>query len=73
VWHPDDDMITYLFKDDRLHHFQGDFQSSLGTCDAYPFGDADLFYEDFQPPSSLISDEHQDMVIPEKSKAHSTK
>jgi hypothetical protein len=45
-------------------HFQGDFQSSLGSCDADPFGDADLFYEDFQPPSSSILDEHQDVAIP---------
>jgi hypothetical protein len=76
VWKPDDDMVTYLFhpfEDDLSQHFQGDFQSSLGSCDADPFGDADLFYEDFQPPSSSILDEHQDVAIPEESKAHSTK
>jgi hypothetical protein len=76
VWHPDDDMVTDLFrpfKDDLSWHFQSDFQSSLGNCDTDPFGDAKLFYEDFQPPSSSFLDEHQDMVIPEESKAHSTK
>jgi hypothetical protein len=59
VWHPDDDMITDLFcpfEDDPTQHFQDDFQPSLGSCDADPFGDADLFYEDFQPPSSSILD-----------------
>jgi hypothetical protein len=69
-------MVTDLFhpfKDDLSQHFRGDFQSSLGSCDADPFGDADLFYEDFHPPSSSILDEHQDMAIPEESKAHSTK
>jgi hypothetical protein len=43
VWHPDDDMVTDLFcpfEDDLSQHFQGDFQSSLGSCDADPFGDA---------------------------------
>jgi hypothetical protein len=56
-------MVTDLFrpfKDDPSQHFQGDFQSSLGSCDADPFEDADLFYEDFQP-----LDEHQDVAIPE--------
>jgi hypothetical protein len=33
-WQPDDDMITYLFEDEWSQHFQDDFQSSLGTCDA---------------------------------------
>jgi hypothetical protein len=50
-------MVKYLFhpfKDDLLQHFQGDFQSSLRSCDADPFQDADLFYEDFQSPSSSI-------------------
>jgi hypothetical protein len=65
VWQLDDDMITNLFEDDRLQHFQDDFQSSLGTCDAYIFGDADLLYEDSQPPSSSILEEYQDVAISE--------
>jgi hypothetical protein len=73
VWKPDDDMITDLFEDDRSQHFQDDFQSSLGTCDAYIFGDADLLYEDSQPPSSSILEEYQDMAISERSEVHSTK
>jgi hypothetical protein len=43
VWHPDDDMVTYffcLFEDGMSQHLQGDFYSSLGIYDAYPFGDA---------------------------------
>jgi hypothetical protein len=54
VWQPDDDMVTYLFhpfEDDLSQHTQGDLQSSFGSCDAYPFGDTYLFYENFQPPS----------------------
>jgi hypothetical protein len=66
-------MITDLFEDDRSQHFQDDFQSSLGTCDAYLFGDADLLYEDSQPPSSSILEEYQDVAISERSEAHSTK
>jgi hypothetical protein len=73
VWQPDDDMITDLFEDDRSQHFQDDFQSSLGTCDAYLFGDADLLYEDSQPPSSSILEEYQDVAISEQSEVHSTK
>jgi hypothetical protein len=37
------------------------------------FGDADLLYEDSQPPSSSILEEYQDVAISEQSKAHSTK
>jgi hypothetical protein len=76
VWHPDDDMIIDLFcplRDDLSRYFQGDSQLSLGSCDADPFGNADLFYEDFQPPSSSILDEHQGVAIPNESEAHSTK
>jgi hypothetical protein len=57
VWKPDDDMITDLFEDDQSQHFQDDFQSSLGNFDAYLFGDADLLYEDYRPPSSSILEE----------------
>jgi hypothetical protein len=57
VWQPDDDMITDLFEDDQSQHFQDDFQSSLGNFDAYLFGDADLLYEDYRPPSSSILEE----------------
>jgi hypothetical protein len=60
IWQPDDDMITYLFcpfEDDLSQHFQDDFQSSLGTCDAYIFGDADLLYEDSQPPLFSVLEE----------------
>jgi hypothetical protein len=66
-----DDIVTDLFcpfKDDLSQHFQGDFQSSLGSCDADPFGDASLFYEDFQPPSSLDLYGYQYVAIPEQSK-----
>jgi hypothetical protein len=52
VWDGDGGMITDLFdpfEDDLSQHFQGDFQLSLRGCDAYPFKDAYLFYEDFQP------------------------
>jgi hypothetical protein len=54
VWKPDDDTIANLLEDDQSRHFYNDFQSSLGTCDAYLFGDADLLYEDSHPPSSSI-------------------
>jgi hypothetical protein len=49
VWQLDSDMITDLLEDDQSQHFHDDFQSSLGTCDAYLFGDADLLYEDSHP------------------------
>jgi hypothetical protein len=42
-------MIADLFcpfEDDLSQHTLGDIQSSLNI---YPFGDADLFCEDFQP------------------------
>jgi hypothetical protein len=54
-------MVTNLFhplKDDLSQRFQGDFWSFIGSCDADPFGDERLFYEDFQTPSSSILDEH---------------
>jgi hypothetical protein len=76
VWNPDDDMIKDLlrpFENNPMQHFHDDFQPSLGSCDADPFGDVDLFYEEFQRPSSSIFDGHQDVAILEKSKAHSTK
>jgi hypothetical protein len=68
-------MVTYLFcplEGDLSQHYQGDFESSLGSCDVDPFGDAKLFHEKFHPPSSSILDEHQDVSILERSKAHST-
>jgi hypothetical protein len=67
VWHLDDDMITYLFhpfEDESTQHFHADFWPSLGSCDADPFWDENLFREDSQPPSSSIPDEHQDVAIP---------
>jgi hypothetical protein len=69
VWHPDDDMITDLFrsfKDDPTQHFQDDFCPSLGSCDA------DLFCEDFQP---LCSDIDRDQVVanPGHSEVQTTK
>jgi hypothetical protein len=66
-------MITNLFEDDQSQHFQVDFQSSLGTCDAYIFGDVDLLYEDSQPPSSSILEEYRDVAISERSEVQSTK
>jgi hypothetical protein len=49
VWNLSDDMVTDLFcpfKDELSQHTRSDIQLSFGT---YPFEDADLFYEDFQP------------------------
>jgi hypothetical protein len=76
VWDGDGDIITGLFhpfEDDLSQHLQGGFQSSLGSCDAYPFGDAYLFYEYFHPSSPLILEEYQDRAIPGQSKVHSMK
>jgi hypothetical protein len=72
VWQPSDDMVTYLFypfEDDLSQHTQGDLWSSL---DMYPFGDADLFYEDFHPLCSDF-DRHQVMASPGHSEVHTTK
>jgi hypothetical protein len=66
VWDGDDDMITYLLdplESNLSQHLQGD---------AYHFGDAYLFYEDFQTSSPLILDEYQDIAIPGQSEVHST-
>jgi hypothetical protein len=60
------------FEDNLSQHFQVDFQPSLESYDADHFRDVDLFYKDFQPPLSLISNEHHDVAIPEQPKAHST-
>jgi hypothetical protein len=52
IWQLDDDMVIDLyhpFEDDLSQHIQSDLHSSL---DAYPFEDADLFREDFQPSCS---------------------
>jgi hypothetical protein len=65
--------LFFPFEDDMLQHFWGDFHASLRSCGADPFGDADFFYEEFQPPSSSILYEHQDVAIPEESKDHSIK
>jgi hypothetical protein len=75
VWQPDDDMVTDLFcpfEDDLSQHTQGDLQSSFGSCDAYPLGDADLFYENSQSPSPSDLDGHQYVAIPEQLKIHTT-
>jgi hypothetical protein len=58
VWDGDGDMIIDLlnpFENDLSQHLQGD---------AYPFGDAYFFYEDFQTSSPLILEEYQDIAIP---------
>jgi len=50
-------MITWVHIYSRMtgHNiFRMIFQFSLGTCDAYLFGDAYLLYEDSQTPSSSI-------------------
>jgi hypothetical protein len=76
VWDGDGGMIMDLFdpfEDDLSEHLQGDFQSSLRSCDVHPFKDAYMFYVDFHPSSPLILDEYQDIVIPEQSEVHSTK
>jgi hypothetical protein len=73
AWQPDDDMVTYLFhpfEDDLSQYTHDDFQSSLGSCDSYPFGDSDLFYEYFQPPLCSNFDGHQVMASPEQSETH---
>jgi hypothetical protein len=62
-------QICSPFKDDLLQHTQSDLQSSLDT---YPFEDAYLFYEDFQPLCSDF-DRHQVMASPKKSEVHTTK
>jgi hypothetical protein len=72
IWKPGDDMVTDLFipfKDDLSQHTQSDLQSSLDT---YPFEDADLFYEEFQPLCSDF-DRHQVVANPKQSEVHTTK
>jgi hypothetical protein len=67
IWHPSDDMIMDLFhppEDDLSQYMKDDFQSSFESCDAYPFEDSDLFYEEFQPPSCSDYDGHQVMANP---------
>jgi hypothetical protein len=52
-WQPNDDMVTDLFHpfvDDLSQYTHDDSQPFLESCDEYPFGDLDLFYEDFLPP-----------------------
>jgi hypothetical protein len=54
IWHHGDDIVTDLFtpfEDDLLQHTQDYIQSSL---DAYPFEDADSFYEKFGPLCSVF-------------------
>jgi hypothetical protein len=68
-------MVTDLFRpfvDDLSQHTQGDLQSSFGSCDTYPFGDTDLFYENFQPLSTPDLDEYEYMAITKQSKTHTT-
>jgi hypothetical protein len=70
IWQPDDDMVTDLFhqfEDDLSQYTHDDFQSSFESCDAYPFGDSILFYEEFYPPSCSDSDGHQVVARQEKS------
>ena len=46
AWQPDDDMVIDLFhpfEDGLSQYTHDDFQSSLGSCDLYPFGDSNLF------------------------------
>jgi hypothetical protein len=67
VWDGDGDMIIDLldpFENDLSQHLQGD---------AYPFGDAYFFYENFQTSSPLILKEYQDIAISGQSEVHSTK
>jgi hypothetical protein len=76
AWKLDDDMVTNLFhpfEDDLSQYTHDDSQPSLESCDEYPFGDSDLFYEDFQPPSCSDFDGHQVVANPEQSGAHTTK
>jgi hypothetical protein len=56
IWHPSDDMVTYLFTPSRMTYcniLRVDLQSSLDT---YPFEDADLFYEDFHHCAHILID-----------------
>jgi len=75
-WQRDEDMVTDLFhrfEDDLSQHTHDDSQPSLQSRDEYPFGDSDLFYEDFEPPSCSNFDGHQVVASPEHSGAHATK
>jgi alpha-ketoglutarate-dependent taurine dioxygenase len=70
---PDDDMVMDLFHpfEDDTQHFQDDFRPSLDT---YPFEDADMFYEYFQPLCSDFDNtrtwppqRNQRFILPNKS------
>jgi len=66
-------MITYLFhsfEDDLSPYTHDDFQSSLRSCDSYPFRDSYLFCEYFHSHFHLDFDGYKVMVIPEKPKIH---
>jgi hypothetical protein len=62
-------MVTHFFhpfEDDLSQHTKGDLHSSFGSCDVYPFGDIDIFFEKFHPPLPPDLDRYQYVDIPEK-------
>jgi hypothetical protein len=77
IWQPNDDMITDFFhpsKDDLSKYTYDDFQSYLGSCDAYPFEHSYLLYdEDFQSPSCSNFDGHKVVASLEQLETHTTK
>jgi hypothetical protein len=63
-------MITYLFhpSEDELSLYpHDDFQSSLQSCNSYPFGDSELSYEYFQPPFRSDFDGYKVMSLTHQS------
>jgi hypothetical protein len=68
IWQLDDDIIvdgSHPSQDDILQYTY-DFQSYLGSCDAYPFEHSYLLYV-FKPPLSSNLEGDNTMVIPEES------
>jgi hypothetical protein len=68
-------MVTHLFhpfEEELSPYTQDEFQSSLGSYDACPFGNSYLFYEVFQSPSDSKFDGHKDVASPEWIGTHTT-
>jgi hypothetical protein len=76
IWKLDDDMSidwSHPSKDDLSQYNHDDFQSYLGNCDAYPFGNSNLLYDEYlQPPSCSNFNGHKVVANPEKSETHTT-
>jgi hypothetical protein len=72
IWQPDDDMSadgSHPSWDDLSQYTHDDFQSYLGSCDAYPFEHSNLLY-DFQPSLHSNFDRHKTLVNPKQSETH---